>query len=467
MTNNFDGLSLLPDSLLLIIISLLPFNEAVRTYILSKRWLRLWAKRPSIEFNEGLFVKPNESFYRRLAQRSAFLKFMTLWLDNRKEGVMEKFSLKLSNPHENFHEIIERCVAFVTKHGVKELELDFSNPTWDREDIFPAKRMALFKLPTHVYENRTIESLKLVSCSFLENSLINLHALKEVSFGRIEVTLNAITALLSNCKMIETLILKKCWNSTHFEIGDEGSRLKNLVVEGCTFQLALFKVNALNLCFFKYTGSMNFYDIKPPLALEEAHLDFNHEFGHLGLGFYLYDLIKDLSTARVVTICTYVLQTLPIGPKLRTECDMNTRHLIMKMDMLDAELRGVSFWLNSCPMLESLTFELGFGRILEDDEDLVDSRVYQKMWLSTISVYECLNSTLKRVEVNNFEGCLNGILFIYFLIRCGSVLQRVNINVLKGETDGDNRKVAFYREIEEFFMTTPRASSDLQISFRY
>ncbi|AES70381.1 FBD protein [Medicago truncatula] len=41
MTQNFDMISLLPDSLLFIIISLIPFKEAVRTSILSKHRFHL------------------------------------------------------------------------------------------------------------------------------------------------------------------------------------------------------------------------------------------------------------------------------------------------------------------------------------------------------------------------------------------------------------------------------------------
>ncbi|XP_027340949.1 F-box protein At3g62230-like [Abrus precatorius] len=483
MENNFDRFSLLPDALLLTIISLLPFKEAVRTCIFSKRWLHLWEKTPYIEFNELFFVKPNESFYSRVAQRNAFLKFMTLWLDNRKEGVMEKFSLKLSNPEEA-SEIIERSVAFVTKHGVKELELDFSNPNWEKED-FPKKRVALFKLPKDVYEHETVESLKLYSCSFIENDLTNLHALKEVSLGWMEVTLDAITTLLSNCKMIESLILKKCWNSKHFEIGGKELNLKRLVVDNCNFQIAMFKVNAPNLCFFKYAGSMSIFEIKASTALEEAHLDFNLEFGSIGLGFYLQGLMKDLYTVRVLTVCTFVLQVLPVGQKLRMEHDMKTRHLIMQMTLHDYELQGISFLLNSCPVLESLTLELGLGRTSEDDEDLIELvdnpirwmnaedgefiRIVdsKKTWMENLLIYECLESTLKLVEVKDFVVSVNGIILLYYLIRCSRVLERVNINVLKGEIDGSSKNVACYRGVEELLMTTPRASKDLQISFRY
>jgi len=43
---------------------------------------------------------------------------------------------------------------------------------------------------------------------------------------------------------------------------------------------------------------------------------------------------------------------------------MNTRHLKMMTNLQSDECLGVRFFLNSCPMLELLTFDLGSGRLI-------------------------------------------------------------------------------------------------------
>ncbi|XP_040861405.1 putative F-box protein At3g29830 [Glycine max] len=380
MENNTDKLSSLPELLCLFIISLLPFKDAVRTSILSKHWLHIWKYSPKIEFSEnfdGNCIDRFEPFSSIKARRSAFMKFIKLWLDFRKVGEVEKFSLKFSKPNNDHREIIEECVTFVTQHGVKELELDFSDPFWE-EEVIPNKRKALFELPKLAYGNKpNIESLKLSSCSFRENYLSNWQALKEVTFGWMEVTLDAMTIVLSNCKMIESLVLHKCWNLSHFEIGSEALSLKRLVVDKCSFRNALFKVSAPNLCFFKYFGKLCFFEMKNTLAIEEAHLHFYLGYDNVGTGArVMYDLVKDLYNARVLTVSPYLIQVILTGEKRRMEHDMNARHLILRMNMLRCELRAVSFFLLSCPMLECLTFELGSEIILPD---------YQAMWIDSVS----------------------------------------------------------------------------------
>ncbi|XP_061351943.1 F-box protein At3g62230-like [Gastrolobium bilobum] len=466
MEKNIDRFTLLPESLLLIIISFLPFKEAIRTSVLSKRWIHLWEKTTNIEFNELFFVKLNQPRREREIQRRDFLKFMTFWLDNCKEPVVEKFSLRLSKP-ENAHGIIERCFALATQHGLKELGLDFSDPNWE-EEVFVNEHNASVELPKYVYEQKALEYLKLFSCGFLEADLLNLHALKEVSFGWVEVKLTLINSLLSNCKMIESLSLKRCWNSSEFKIEGDDLRLRRLVVDNCYFQNVLFKINAPNLIVFKYYGIMSLFEIKSPLVMEEVDLDFDLEFETVAWHVpYLCNLLKDVYPVRVLTVCSYILQVIHTGRALRTERDMNARHLILKTNLYNDELHGISFLLYSCPMLESLTFELGLGRDLDGDECQLDVD-YQRIWMANVTVYECLISTLKVVEVKNFEGTVNGLLVLYYIIRCGRVLKKVNINVRKGEVERDDgRSVAFYRDIEEFVMTLPRASSDLEISVCY
>ncbi|XP_019058571.1 PREDICTED: FBD-associated F-box protein At5g56370-like [Tarenaya hassleriana] len=46
-----DRISVLPDELLLRILSLVPMKDVVRTMILSKRWQSLWTMVPKLEYN--------------------------------------------------------------------------------------------------------------------------------------------------------------------------------------------------------------------------------------------------------------------------------------------------------------------------------------------------------------------------------------------------------------------------------
>ncbi|XP_061370445.1 F-box protein At3g62230-like [Gastrolobium bilobum] len=464
MAPSFDMLSSLPDSLLSSIVSYLPFKEAVRTSVLSKSWENIFKATKNIEFNELFFVRFDEPYddETREAQRRAFLDFATSWIDNYGQNVLDKFSLRLSMPNRSAVGVIERCIAFATQHGVKELELDFSDPDWNENIIYYDDHEALFELPRHVYDHSCLEYLKLFSCSFVATDTVNFHALKEVSLGWMEVRLTAIQALLSNCKMLEILSLKKCWNFDDFEIGGEILSLRKLVVEKCRFQFDIFKVHAPNLKYFKYSGLMNFFVLElRSMVMEEADLDFSLEFGFEGHGSFLYYLLEDLHNVSVLTVCSYLLQVITTGfEPMRTDRDMNVTHLTMKTALHENEFCGITFMLNSCPILERLTIELGFPKHLFGYEPLFKFDP-KRFWIDHVYIYRCVRHTLKEVEIKGFTGTTNELIVLSYFIVCGSVLKKITINIVK---DDDDATAAYTREVAEILLTLPKASPDLEIS---
>ncbi|KAG4961935.1 hypothetical protein JHK86_038803 [Glycine max] len=456
----------LPIELLITIVSLLPFKEAVRTSVLSKKWLELNVCKftKNIEFDELFFVKPDQPNETREIQRRTFLDFINLWIENYKGTLVEKFSFRLSNPR-NGGEIIDQCVAFATKCEVKELELDFADPNWNENNIYYGNyEEALFKLPARVYQHGSLESLKLYSCSFVETEVLNFHALKEVSLGWMEVRLSAIKALLSNCNMLESLSFKRCWNSDKFDLGEEEhTGLRKLVLDKCRFEFDVFKVNAPDLKIFQYCGLMNFFitEIHSP-AMEEANIDFSPEYGFEGLGHPLYNLVENLFIVRVLTVCSFVLQVIPTGPELLGfQSGMLVQHLILKTALHKNEFLGITFFLNSCTMLECLTIDLCSEKDLFDYEaPFVFNR--KRFWSDNVGVYESLSLSLEVVEINGFSGTENELLVLMYFIANGDMLKRISINML--EDDSGRTMEPQIRENAEFLLTVPRASTNLEIS---
>ena len=306
MASDLDMFSLLPDALLLVIVSFLPFKEAARTCILSKSWLKMWQSTKNVEFNELDLVKVGESDETKEAQRRAFINFITNWIAHYKDRVVDKLSLKVSPP-ENCSDAIRSCVAFAAKSGMKELELDFSSPKWEENDFDGPK--ALVELPRHVYRHGTLESFKLYSCSFVMPDLLIFQALKDVSFGWIKLDSSTLQTLLSTCKLIENLSLKKCWNLEHFDMGEDNLGLKSLVIDKCNFRFDYLRFKAPYLKFLKYYGvlGISHIDVRPHVV-EEADIDFGLESQYYECGTDLYKLLEDLFPVRVLTVCSFLLQ---------------------------------------------------------------------------------------------------------------------------------------------------------------
>lgn len=271
-----------------------------------------------VEFNELMFVTPNFSEDAKQSQRKHFLNFITQWLPLYKNSGanVEKFFLKISDP-QSCREIVERCLAFASSHpNVKELRLDFSDSKWVENNL-EEEHDALFNLPPNIYPliGSSLESLKLYSCDFsLPDLLLNFNALKDVSLGWIEVRIKTLRTLLSTCKTIENLSLKKCWNLENFNLGDEPILgLKRLVIDKCHIEEnEYFRFDTPNLEYFKYYGEVPrippHIDLKPHV-MEEADIDFAcFETEFIEFGDEIYRLFVELYPVRVLRVCSYVLQ---------------------------------------------------------------------------------------------------------------------------------------------------------------
>ncbi|XP_057440779.1 putative F-box/LRR-repeat protein At1g56400 [Lotus japonicus] len=366
-TNMFGSL---PQSLLSTIVSLIPFKEAVRTSILSTSWIDIFKSTSNVEFDEVSFVKDDQTYRIRQSQRKAFLEFISLWITNHTKTIVNKFSLRLSTPGKA-KRVVRNCIVFATKYGVKDLELHFCDPKLDC--YFTANYInheALFEFLAHVYGHTCLESLKLFSCNFVEAKLINFHALKEISLGWMEVKLTTIKTLLSNCEALESLSLKRCWNSDDFDLGEENLRLRKLVVDRCMFRSngRYFIVNAPNLRYFYYSGLNNNFlvmDVRS-LVMEEEILDFCIEFE--GNALFLYKLVEDVSGVSALTVCNSFLQ----------------------------------------------------------DYELPENFNSKRFWTDHTKAYKCMIYTLREVEIRGFKGLVDEIYMLTYFITSGKVLRKID-----------------------------------------
>nr|XP_029149655.1 putative F-box/LRR-repeat protein At5g54820 [Arachis hypogaea] len=228
-----DQISSLPEELLLNILSSLPFKEAAKTCILSKKWFKMWQSTNTVKNNQ-LECKNVEAYGAvEVPQRKSFKNFIKIWITLYKNHHLhDKFTLKVSPPS-NCGDIVGASVDFAVEDGVKDLELDFAEAQW--EDEHPEENIhdASVEFPRHLYENKKLhqmlESLKLHSCSFAPANFAKFVALKDVTLAWIPLQLESIRTLLSTCEWIESLSLKNCWDIESFDV--KKLELKKLVID--------------------------------------------------------------------------------------------------------------------------------------------------------------------------------------------------------------------------------------------
>ncbi|CAK9325831.1 unnamed protein product [Citrullus colocynthis] len=453
-----DRLDMLPDALLSIIVSSLPFKEAVRTSILSKRWVRIWQATKNIELHESFFVQQDDFDQRtRDVRRRRFINFATNFIRSYQDATVRKFSLSFTNPRGDGGggRFVEECIRFAISHNVKTLELDFSDGVNESE--------TMFDLPPIVYEHENLESLKLFSCGFRAVELKKLINVRNLCIGWIEVGIGEIRDLVKKCGKLESLSLKNCWNVTHFEIGgnDDDLRLRSLAIENCRFLHDWISIEAPNLTYFRYFGSVGSFRMEVNRCFEEADLGFeiDDDDDHSEIANLLYVLLDSLYPARVLSVCSSLLQVIPKGDEpIRMQAPLNIQHLTMRTKIHPNEFCGILFLLNSCPHLKKLTLMLGQGKIFQDYEPPFSMDI-ASFWATNMIIINCLSASLETVEVKGFTGKQHEIPFLAYLLHYGRLIKTLSLAV----DSHDIANTQIYTEKAQILKTIKPASKNVQI----
>ncbi|GMN51723.1 hypothetical protein TIFTF001_020868 [Ficus carica] len=451
MAENLDFIRKLPDSLLLEIISLLSYKEATRTSILSKRWRHILPTSATIVLNERNGTIPTHFF--------AEFKRTRLTKTNQ-ESHIDMLSLTLTKP-QDFVNDITNCIAFSKEGNAKVILLDFSSPTWGENDVvddyvgFEAK----FDLPFCVYGLKSLETLKLFSCNFDASMLKSFVSLKHLSLGWIELSASSVKDLVENCVSLESLSMKRCWNIGFIEIKGQGLRLESLNIDKCNIVRGWINIEAPNIRLFKYSGEFCTFEFNSTQRIEEVVLDFGIQSELGEVGPLLFETFREFYAAKILTVCSFVLQAIvsreePLGLKPR----LAVKHLILKTALHENELYGVRFFLNSCPLLETLTIDINPAkRIFEEYEP-----PFSEPWTKALPLYKCLVKSLKVVEVKGFKGSQNQVSLLIYFITYGRVLKKLDINVSKEVVLGESPEI--YIQKAQILQTLNKASPSLQIS---
>ncbi|XP_010538048.1 PREDICTED: putative F-box/LRR-repeat protein At1g56400 [Tarenaya hassleriana] len=445
-----DMLSGMKDLLLIMIISYLPFKDAVRTSVLSKRWKNLCYQTRNVQFNETDFVDLSASEENKLARRALFVRFMSEWVSWFYGDRIDSFEVKFSKP-DGFQGEMKSLIRFAVSKSVKNLVLDFSCGS--------ENQVTAIDLPSCVYEKAKLESLNLYACGLVASSFKNMTSLKNLSLGFVE--LGSVQSLLMNTPLLESLTLRMCRNVDLVELINN-ERLRELIIENCDFTGSAFYFDVPCLEVFKYSGEFcHIVFDRLKRRMQEVCLDFGLETEFEETGEILCNILYDVASATTLTVCTYLLQEVPNGENpLSLDRPLETRCLTLKTSLYPHEFLGIRFMLKSCYILESLTLEIVPERILVDyyppfefDPDT--------LWEEKI-IYRCLKNTLRVVKIKGFRGILYDLRFLQYLLRFGRVLQCLELHV--SPDVGYNERIVALAGADTVNRRFRRASKNLVIT---
>ncbi|KAL1213759.1 putative F-box/LRR-repeat protein [Cardamine amara subsp. amara] len=458
-----DMLSSLPELVLVMIISSLSFKECVRTSVLSKKWRNLCHETRNIVFKESEYVDRSASD--KKSERISFVDYMKQWVNRFNGRYIETLEIYFSLPL-GFEADIESLIKFAVLKQVKNLVLDFSNPSWITTTNASWYSMIVVELPLCVYSLTTLESLKIYSCGFDPSKFMKSRLPRRLSIGWVELT--DIESLVSNSPTLESLSINFCWGLGNKNIAGD---IKEFVFENCDFSSdkhCSFDLPAVE--FFKYSGQvLSFSSKRINMVIKEVYLDFMDVNGYdepdqstKVEGEVLSGFLNSLRGARTLTVCPYLLQAIQ-------ECEnplyllrpMETQHLVLRTKLNVVEFKGIRLLLNNCPKLETLTFDY-LGRNIFS-KGLTYGGIHRRTYWLQKSAYKYLPNTLKVVVVRNFTGGKNELYILNFLIgsgrgrRPGPVLERVELYI-QNEMHESQRMVALSKA--EMLQST---SGDVQV----
>ncbi|TQD90540.1 hypothetical protein C1H46_023886 [Malus baccata] len=423
-----DKFSQLPEPLLLIIIANLPFKEAARNSILSKLWRRLGRSTQIVEFNERFFVITDAAPADRAIQRLTFIDFVRRWIDNSPKTPVGKVALTFSEP-ENFQQFVLDCIQFCVKHDVKQLALDFSDPAWD--ELGYDYHESYFDLPLDVYNHRVLESLALFSCNFDADLVGNFHMLKHISLGWIALPVSVQETLLAQCRLLESLSLKKCWGMNSLDVRGNDLKLKTLVVDRCSIRYPhSFYLEAPKLNYLKFVGG----DVPALTTGEGSEFNFFEE-----LDLDLSPVIDFHGSASPNSI----LDILP-------------RSLVIDFHSFSSP----NSILDILPPTRKLTVCSYTLRYYLTPSVLKP----QEMWKGNVEVYECITRTLRMVEVKDYLGSQHELDLLRYLLTNGRIMEQLTVVTSSDvEVNGGNPE-EFRLKVRQFLHQVEAASQNLEIT---
>ncbi|KAJ8765960.1 hypothetical protein K2173_020476 [Erythroxylum novogranatense] len=312
-----DFISSLTDEMLLHIISLLPFEAAIQTIFLSKRWKLLWQKSLVQHGTKEDLATAICSFLNTFNEHnpSKNTRKFEFYFDN--GGVL----LAFVGPNSKLH------LCFSTEK--QEFPIHFGlHLNFDQQNLPPQLSPCTF----------FVKSLHLVSVSHLTNE--------------------TVSSILSNFQYLETLKITGCFGLRTINIGSE-KQLVNLTIFECP-DLKFLHIRSYKLKTFHYRGILPWFGTQNHFNLADAMLDCREGPSEDTL-LYVKNIDPVLLTVKnvaVLTLCKWIFKAF-FCPSLSTflvEFQFYSLKELWWIDDSDERFDGdaiVSF-LKLCPSLQQL-----------------------------------------------------------------------------------------------------------------
>ncbi|XP_010323653.1 F-box/FBD/LRR-repeat protein At1g13570 [Solanum lycopersicum] len=403
-----DIISNLPHNVIDVILILLPFKDAVRTSVLSKKWRYHWCRRTELTLDESLW-KQREDLNPTVRFREIISQLLTLH-----EGPITKFTLDIV--HLKRLPEIDDFIYFLRNH-IQDLVLRL-----------PLRKQ--YALPSTLFTCSQLRHLNLHSCSIYHPSAFEgFDKLISLELCGVSTSSELLESLISHCPLLEQLELST------------------------SEDLDMIEINAPMLRFFSFTGNISSIYLKNVPRLVEA--------------FLLGDIeqTESLDFAKIFESCS-ALEQLSLdflssefvaeeGYKVPKRLPFNLN--VRRFDLLDIslvesyKLSHILCLLRSFPYLEYLEMQV----IDEDDSDTDEDEDEESLQPETLS--DLTFNHLVEFQLGSFIGGTSEMQFIKHLLANSPVLEILVINRQFLDKEPLDTREEIFTKISNFPRTSPKA----------
>lgn len=426
------NISTLPEELLLRIISLLPFKDAVRTSILSSRWRYLYASISNLDFNFGEGEINNPIGFMNILDRLFYF---------RNRCPLDKFCLnwEVSVHLPSLH--IQGWLQAVVWHGIRKIDLTVRTSV---------------ALPSSLCTCKTLEELTLETRSHLENDvcfevpakvcLPNLKVLRLLELGFSDI--DALNRIISNCPVLEKLVCHLCEDKCKVSVNSATLKMLTMQYVGYegwsgSFDVVINAPNISTFCYSVWAITSQTIVLGPTLA--EANIDFDLVYETADPGLYIrnaIELMRSVKNIHTLGITDATLKRLQDFNIPLPSFDNMTR---LKITFCADGLQALPYFLARCGYLEVLEFEIDIVWIHDPDA-----------WIPIEEPsVSCLTSRLKTIKFSSFKPEEDQIEMIKYFLRSARVLESMEIRFCYG--------IENHLDIVEELQMLPRVSDGCNV----
>ncbi|XP_057498329.1 putative FBD-associated F-box protein At1g61330 [Actinidia eriantha] len=387
------------------IISFFPIKDATRCGQLSTRFKNAWR------------------FCRNLVFDLDFARGLTK--ENQIRVINRVFNQHLGPKIDIFHLYfdptdVEASVEYwlnkATLKGVEELDLDFTQGG------------VLSKLPSHLFEVKSIRSLKLTCCRLdlpdLPTQSQGLYFLKTLVLKRVNINTIQIATIFAYCFLLEGIELLSCIGTVYLDIiGRYLKKYKQLVVGDC--DIISISIDNPTLSTLSFCGEFcHFGFYSPMLNLDEAGLNFTPTRSSFPRLCLVNDLVIGISTVNILKISSGFLKKL--SPKLMDGTFVEGNYFLRNLKEFHLILEGMSY-INPCDIVSLLKNCLNVERVFLDlGEVHLENGLYSEMH-GKPELEKCNPSfpRLKKIMVNGFKFRTFELEMLKFFLKQAKFLESV------------------------------------------